>query len=205
MTLQKETEELNRDNRLITASSAIISIKKLSAQNPSYVQIGPTIGGLDIRNICEHEFFGDDGTTGPIGALVLNEEMRLRFALSQAGIYNLAVAINADPGSLIITQPVPSPPSDGSVALAFGGRRDTETYEIKAEIKKPSEKTIREYIFYIAIPVPDLITHYENGRIVSFECGFRLLMDISKDEGKRYFSVTDYYDSEYGELAPPDV
>jgi len=205
MTLQKEIEQLNRDNRLIIASSAIISVKRLAALNPSYVQIGPTIGGVEILNLCEHGFFGDDGTTGPIGALVLSEEMHVKFALSQTGLYNLALAINANPDGLIITEPVPSPPADGIVSFEFGGRRDAETYEIKVQVKKPSEMMIREYILYKAIPIPDVITHYMNRRVVAYNCTFRLLMDYTKDDGKQYFRVADYYDSEYGELVTPSV
>jgi len=204
MTLQKEITELNRDNRLISATSAVVSMKRLSAQNPEYVQVGPTIGGVEILTSCEHGFYGDDATTGPVGGLVLNEEMHLRFSLDQTGIYNLAIAINANPDEITIEQPQPSPASDGVVNLAFGGRRDAETYEIKIQYKKPSGKVIREYIFYKAVPTPEFVTRHMSGQVVTFECKFRLLQDLSQDDGKRYFSVADYYDSDYGELTKPN-
>ena len=204
MTLQKEIAELNRDNRLITATSAIVSLKRLSALNPEYVQVGPTIGGVDILSSCEHGFFGDDATTGPIGGLVLNEEMHLRFALDQTGIYNLAIAINANPNDIMIVQPEPSPPSDGVVLLQCGGRRDAEMYEIKVQYRKPSQKAIREYVFFKAVTTPDFVIRHVSGRVVTYECRFRLLEDLSQPDGGRYFSVSDYYDSDYGELVSPN-
>jgi hypothetical protein len=204
MTLQKTIEEINRNKELITISPAVVSVKRLGAASPEYVQIGPVIDGVHIGFRSDVEQFCDDGTTGPIGAVVYGESVTLRFTLAQAGIFNLATALNYNDEDYIgITQPVENPPADGVVAFQPGGKRDVEEYEIKVQIRLASGKKIREYIFFKAVPEPDFAHAYTRDERTVYECEFSLLMDQSKPDGKRYFSVTDYFDSEHGEIGAP--
>lgn len=204
MTLTKTLEPIKQDTRLVVQSPAVVSIKRLSASNPQYMQIGSTIGGVDIDIQTESASYGDDATTGAVGSLVINETASLSFTLSQAGIYNLAIAMNRnDADHIDITQPVMNPPQDGIVNMNFGGRRDMETYEIKVQSRIASGKRIREYIFFKAVPdVSFTHTYIDKFRTV-VECRFNLLIDKTKPEDERLFSITDYYDSEQGNIQAP--
>lgn len=205
MTLQKTIEEINRNKELITISPAVISVKRFGEAIPEYVQIGPVIDGVHVGFSSDVQRFCDDGTTGPIGAVVYGESVTLRFALAQAGIFNLATALNYyDEGYIGITQPVADPPADGVVVFQPGGKRDVEEYEIKVQIRMASGNKIREYIFFKAVPEPDFAHAYTRDERTVYECEFRLLIDKSKPEGKRYFSVTDYLDSEHGVIGAPN-
>jgi hypothetical protein len=204
MTLTKTLDDVKRDNRLVILSPAVVSVKRLKATNPSYVQLGPTFGGVEISTAADVEYFGDDATVGPIGGLVTGENVSLRFSLSQAGIYNLATAINYnDEDNIEITQPVADPPDDGVVLLQAGGKRNLEQYEIKIQVSLDSGKKIREYIFFKAVPDVDFMHRYVDKSRTLCECRFRVLVDTSKPEGKRYFSVTDYLDSDHGTIEAP--
>jgi hypothetical protein len=205
MTLQKQVDDLSRDNRLLVASSGVVSVKRLNASNQTnYYQVGPTVGGFEVFFQSDIEYFGDDATNGPVGGLVIGESARLRFSLSQGGMFNLSMAMNYNNDDHIdITQPVVHPPSDGQIQFKAGGRRDLEEYEIKVQIKSASGQKIREYIFYKAVPAPDFSQRYMDGSRTLVECNFVLLMDISKSESERYFTVVDYVDSDYGQIVPP--
>lgn len=204
MTLQKQMDDLSRDNRLLVASSGVVSVKRLNALHPEYYQVGPTVGGLEVFFQSDVEYFGDDGTNGPVGGLVIGESARLRFSLSQGGMFNLSIAMNYNNDDHIdITQPVVSPPSDGKIQLKAGGKRDLEEYEIRVQIKSASGQKIREYIFYKAVPMPNFSQRYIDGSRTLVECNFVLLMDTSKAESERYFTVVDYVDSEYGQIETP--
>lgn len=205
MTLQKTIEEINRNKELITISPAVVSVKRLGASSAEYVQIGPVIDGVHVGFSSDVDHYCDDGATGPIGAVVYGESAILRFTLAQAGIFNLATALNYNDEDYIeITQPVVDPPADGVVVFQPGGKRDVEEYEIKVQIRLASGKKIREYIFFKAVPEPDFAHAYTRDERTVYDCEFRLLMDQSKPDGKRYFSVTEYFDSEHGVISPPD-
>ena len=205
MTLQKTIDNLNRENDLVVVSPAAISIKSLVVPGADYIQIGPTLNGFHLEFQSDIEYFGDDGSTGPIGGLTYNETGILRFNVSQAGLYNLVAVLNYNYDNHIdITQPVPSPPADGTVAMQVGGKRDVDPYLIKAQIRMASGKKIREYIFFKAVPEPDFYQSYTDSDRTVFEARFQLLQDTSKPEEKRYFSVTDYFDSYYGSITAPN-
>lgn len=205
MTLQKTIDEINRNNELVTLSPAVVSIKRLGATAPEYMQIGPTIDGVHIDLNSNVNHFGDDGSTGPIGAIVYGESVTLRLSLAQAGLFNLLTALNYNDEDYIdITQPVAGPVGDGVVAFQSGGKRDVEEYEIKVQIRLASGNKIREYIFFKAIPEPDFTHGYRHNERTVYECNFKLLMDQSKPDCKQFFSVTDYFDSEHSEINPPN-
>ena len=134
----------------------------------------------------------------------MQENGLLKFSLSQAGLYNLAIAMNCnDEDHIEITQPVSDPASDGEVHFQMGGRHDCEEYEIIVQAKIASGKKIREYIFFKAVPETDFIHRYMDDSKTLIECRFKLFMDLSKPADKRYFSITDYFDSDHGTIEKP--
>ncbi|MFH1515724.1 MAG: hypothetical protein ABIG42_09735 [bacterium] len=205
MTLQKTIDNLSRENDLVVVSPATISIKSLVVPGADYTQIGPTMNGFHVEFQSDVEYFGDDGSTGPIGGVTYNETGILRFSLSQAGLFNLVAVLNYNYDDHIdITQPVVNPPQDGTVVMKVGGKRDVDSYSVKAQIRMASGKKIREYIFFKAVPEPDFLQSYTDSDRTVFEARFKLLQDISQPEEKRYFSVTDYFDSDYGSITAPN-
>ena len=141
------------------------------------VDLGFIKGGINIEHEENSYEIKVDQVLGAIDKVTTDEALKIKFALAECTLQNIALALGYDA------------PAAGA-AFDFGSKQNTPLKTLYANVKGPAGKT-RKYTFWRCRPTGKTAQAYKRDGETLVEIEFDVLADITKDPSKRFGRIED--------------
>jgi hypothetical protein len=160
------------------ASSGLLTVAAYGAAQGAGVNLGLTDGGVELaydKKVYEHKV---DQALGPIGASVVEENLKLKLNIAEASLANLAQAFGYPTTAV------------SSSTLSIGGDATATYLALYLDVNGPAGGT-RKYTFYKCIVSGGGKHKYTKNGLTMVDIEFTVLQDLTKTANAQFGTVVD--------------